>query len=151
VRECITLVDSSRWLCTRSDEKFKCSSRTAFERNVNLLYGDNKTVPLRCKYSKWVLPNTCQRTSATCDSAIVSNCVIIPPYNDTVSIRLGYSGSNMTRGKCVEQDGCGKESIFAFFKDASSRGDRSNAVVKVLCYKSECPWFDPKWCQWIFH
>ena len=23
--------------------------------------------------------------------------------------------------------------------------------VKVLCYKSEGRWFDPSWCQWIFH
>jgi len=24
------------------------------------------------------------------------------------------------------------------------------AVVKVLCYKSECRWFDPSWCHWSF-
>ena len=24
-------------------------------------------------------------------------------------------------------------------------------VVKVLCYKSEGRWFDPSWCQWVFH
>ena len=24
-------------------------------------------------------------------------------------------------------------------------------MVKVLCYKSEGRWFDPSWCQWIFH
>jgi len=24
-------------------------------------------------------------------------------------------------------------------------------VVKVLRYKSEGRWFDPSWCQWIFH
>ena len=30
-------------------------------------------------------------------------------------------------------------------------GDRGSTVVKVLCYKSECRWFDPSWCQWIFH
>ena len=24
-------------------------------------------------------------------------------------------------------------------------------MVKVLCYKSEGRWFDPRWCQWIFH
>jgi len=23
--------------------------------------------------------------------------------------------------------------------------------AKVLCYKSEGRWFDPRWCQWIFH
>ena len=31
------------------------------------------------------------------------------------------------------------------------RGDRGGIVVKVLCYKSEGRWFDPSWCQWIFH
>ena len=30
-------------------------------------------------------------------------------------------------------------------------GDRGSTVVKVLCYKSEGSWFDPSWCQWIFH
>ena len=30
-------------------------------------------------------------------------------------------------------------------------GDRSNTMVKVLCYKSEGRWFDPSRCQWIFH
>ena len=31
------------------------------------------------------------------------------------------------------------------------RGDRGSTVVKVLCYNSEGGWFDPSWCQWIFH
>jgi len=30
-------------------------------------------------------------------------------------------------------------------------GDRGSTVVKVLCYISEGRWFDPSWCQWIFH
>ena len=30
-------------------------------------------------------------------------------------------------------------------------GDRGSSVVKVLCYNSEGRWFDPSWCQWIFH
>ena len=29
--------------------------------------------------------------------------------------------------------------------------DRGSSVVKVLCYRSEGRWFDPSWCQWIFH
>ena len=29
-------------------------------------------------------------------------------------------------------------------------GDRGSTVVKVLCYKSDGRWFDPRWCQWIF-
>jgi len=30
-------------------------------------------------------------------------------------------------------------------------GDRHGTVVKVQCYKSEGRWFDPSWCQSIFH
>ena len=30
-------------------------------------------------------------------------------------------------------------------------GDRGSTVVKMLCYKSIGRWFDPSWCQWIFH
>jgi len=30
-------------------------------------------------------------------------------------------------------------------------GDCGGTVVKVLCYKSGGRWFDPSWCQWIFH
>jgi len=29
-------------------------------------------------------------------------------------------------------------------------GDRLSTVVKVLCYKSEGRWFDPRWCHWKF-
>ena len=29
-------------------------------------------------------------------------------------------------------------------------GDRGGTVVKVLCYKSEGRWFDPRWCHWNF-
>ena len=30
-------------------------------------------------------------------------------------------------------------------------GNSGSALVKVLCYNSEGRWFDPSWCQWIFH
>ena len=29
-------------------------------------------------------------------------------------------------------------------------GDCGSTVVKVLCYKSEGGWFDPKWSHWYF-
>ena len=29
-------------------------------------------------------------------------------------------------------------------------GDRGSTVAKVLCYKSEGPWFDPSRCRWTF-
>jgi len=33
----------------------------------------------------------------------------------------------------------------------NNSGDRGTTVVKLLCYKSEGRWFDPSWCQRIFH
>jgi len=33
----------------------------------------------------------------------------------------------------------------------STTVDRGSTMVKVLCYKSEGRWFDPRLCQWIFH
>jgi hypothetical protein len=32
--------------------------------------------------------------------------------------------------------------------ERSGAGDRGSTVVKVLCYKSEGRWFDPRWCHW---
>jgi hypothetical protein len=29
-------------------------------------------------------------------------------------------------------------------------GDRGSTVVKVLRYKSEGRWFNPRWCHWNF-
>ena len=29
-------------------------------------------------------------------------------------------------------------------------GDRGSTMVKVLCYKTAGPWFDPSWCHWKF-
>jgi hypothetical protein len=31
-----------------------------------------------------------------------------------------------------------------------TRWDRGSTVVKVLRYKSEGRWFDPRWCHWNF-
>jgi len=33
---------------------------------------------------------------------------------------------------------------------SSVKADRSSTVVKMLCYKSEGRWFDPRWCHWNF-
>jgi len=33
----------------------------------------------------------------------------------------------------------------------TSTGHRCSTVVKVLCYKSEGRWPDPRCCNWIFH
>jgi len=43
--------------------------------------------------------------------------------------------------------------VFLLFQPIkAARGQRQGStVVKVLCYKSEGRWFDPSWCQWIFH
>ena len=34
---------------------------------------------------------------------------------------------------------------------SKASGGRGSTVVKVLCYKLDGRWFDPSWCQWIFH
>ena len=39
----------------------------------------------------------------------------------------------------------------AVFKNFMAYINRGSTVVKVLCYKSEGRWFEPSWCQWIFH
>jgi hypothetical protein len=36
-------------------------------------------------------------------------------------------------------------------KTFESMGDRSSTVVKVLRYKLQGCWFDPRWCHGIFH
>ena len=38
----------------------------------------------------------------------------------------------------------------AVFKATFVNVDRGGTVVKVLCYKSEGHWFDPRWCHWNF-
>jgi len=38
-----------------------------------------------------------------------------------------------------------------FGKYMLSVRDGGSTVFKVLCHKSEGRWFDPSWCQWIFH
>jgi len=41
--------------------------------------------------------------------------------------------------------------ILILFSHTHLAGDRGSTVVKVLYHKSEGRWFDPSWCQWIFH
>jgi len=36
------------------------------------------------------------------------------------------------------------------FSISNISGDRGGTVVKVLCYKSEGRWFDPRWRHWNF-
>ena len=38
----------------------------------------------------------------------------------------------------------------SFYYFNNYKGDRGGTVVKVLCYKSEGRWFDPRWCHWNF-
>ena len=41
--------------------------------------------------------------------------------------------------------------VYNFVWILSWWGDRGSAAVKVLYCRSESRWFDPSWCQWIFH
>jgi len=43
-----------------------------------------------------------------------------------------------------------RKKIDYFPKYYYSVGDRGGTVVKVLCYKSEGRWFDPRLCHWNF-
>ena len=36
------------------------------------------------------------------------------------------------------------------YKRTLNIADRGGTVVKVLCYKSEGRWFDPRRCHWNF-
>ena len=44
-----------------------------------------------------------------------------------------------------------KKETHSHFMSSVPCPTRGSTVVKVLCYKSEGSWFDPRWCQWIFH
>jgi len=35
--------------------------------------------------------------------------------------------------------------------ERATDNSRGSTVVKKMCYKSEGLWFNPSWCQWIFH
>ena len=43
------------------------------------------------------------------------------------------------------------ELVVFIFSQACLLRDRGSTVVKALCYKLVGRWFDPSWCQWIFH
>ena len=52
----------------------------------------------------------------------------------------------------VDSEMCRPLCVYKFIgRGIKSTGDRGSTVVKVLWYKSEGCWFDPSWCQWIFH
>ena len=38
--------------------------------------------------------------------------------------------------------------MYIFLSYLEKCGDRGGTVVKVLCYKSEGPWFDSRLCHW---
>ena len=74
---------------------------------------------------------------------------------------LGITNSECVFGALgIERAGCVRHiascslcgcTIFFFQHFLIKAGDRGSTAVKVLCYKSEGRWFDPSWCQWIFH
>jgi len=46
---------------------------------------------------------------------------------------------------------CGTSLAFLFILLSIHAGNRGGTVVKVLCYKSDGRWFDPRWCHWNFY
>ena len=64
---------------------------------------------------------------------------------------LGITKLNKEKNQCIREK-TGAQSIVKEIKQYQIKwGDRGSTVVKALCYKSEDRWFDPSWCQWIFH
>jgi hypothetical protein len=52
------------------------------------------------------------------------------------------------RGPGTYTDALGK--CLVTYRNVYFLGERGGTVVKVLCYKSEGCWFDPRWCHWNF-
>jgi len=77
----------------------------------------------------------------------MSLCSVIPRsmINTTEFFNVTYN--------CAVQikRGMGQSITTLFCSHLIYIGDRGSTVVKVLCYKSEGRWFDPSWCQRIFH
>jgi hypothetical protein len=61
---------------------------------------------------------------------------------------LEYSGNKLIlRLSCIfQKQECGFSTLHVH-----AIGDRGSAVVKVLGYKSEGRWFDPRWCHRTFN
>jgi len=77
---------------------------------------------------------------------IVSEPVIVITFLFILPCGDGHlSCWNMLGGSIVNKTTCKYYCTFVGIRD------RGSTVVKVLCYKSEGRWFDPSWCQWIFH
>ena len=55
------------------------------------------------------------------------------------------------RGSTVVKVLCHSGTAVAQWLGVVPQWDRGSTVVKVLCHKSEGRWFDPRWCQRIFH
>jgi len=96
------------------------------------------------------------------DSGVVSRCTVLPVFRRTSCLDL--QGATSTRCKdrstrnalIIETEQIDELLIVTLRRGGiwfcpEDRGDRSSTAVKVLCYKSEGPWFDPSWCEWIFH
>ena len=65
----------------------------------------------------------------------------LPAYKKCLSYRLLLNYS------IIFSFHCAREICFPSLRLVEDRG---GTVVKVLCYKSEGRWFDPRWCHWNF-
>jgi len=61
----------------------------------------------------------------------------------TKEIPSKYAGREVLNWYCYEEDFGIEYCLFPW-------GDHGSTMDKVLCYKSESHWFDPRWCHWNF-
>ena len=61
---------------------------------------------------------------------------------------VSCSSKELKQKNSLQTVNTAKTRKFPFLKDGLKiNGDGGGTVVKVLCYKSECCWFDPSWCH----
>ena len=74
----------------------------------------------------------------------------------TIAVIISFRKSNknsLERRDGVYRSSLGKNTLYLVKEQVAVTlsmnmvmGDRGSTVVKVLCYKSEGRWFDPRWC-----
>ena len=116
-----------------------------------------------CTVSENTQNNICFKHVSICWCRIFRHCVQSGPHGGWLSVLPGVTSYPVQKFKHLGRFGCGwkvhnnpwtgaqNEPRFVFSSSFLGGGDRDGTVVKVLCYKSEGRWFDPSWCQWIFH
>jgi hypothetical protein len=133
------------------------------------LLGDGPTRCLKMRYgiTDWFCSGRCRERIINPDLSpqkfylcqnLTRSWILLPITNlDVMLVQLNHSlpvlqykhttGSHLITSIQFNKLTCPFEIRFTL----PPEGNRGGTVVKVLRYKSEGRWFDPGWCQWIFH